>query len=117
MTIRNAVLACVALAAAAQAGKLDLDLQGATPPIFGRAAAPAPQTALTDWRPGDPRDARGESKTVQVIAGGGYAAMGAVAAAQTAHGGVHGREAKAETAGFIALAAIGVWRFISALWN
>lgn len=58
----------------AHAGKLDLDLYSElkSPPDL---SAPA-RRSFDAWRPGDPRDLRGESPAVQYLSHGGYAAIG-----------------------------------------
>ncbi|MBI2787093.1 MAG: hypothetical protein HYX59_00295 [Elusimicrobia bacterium] len=101
-------LAAFLLAGPARAGKLDLDLYANTRPRFARSTpAPAP---FGPWRPGDPRNAQGESFTVQAIATGGNAGLGLAGVAQNAGSVGKSREAAAMTAGFGALAVINLWR-------
>lgn len=111
MTRAQACLTFVAVLSAvpARAGKLDLDLYGDSRPRFERAGAPRP-APFGPWRPGDPRNAQGESFTVQAIATGGNAGLGLAGVAQNAGSIGKSREAAAMTAGFGALAIINLWR-------
>ena len=105
----NVALAAVFLASPACAGKLDLDLFGNVRPRFTRPQkATVPQGEL--WRPGDPRYAQGESLTVQTIAAGGNAGLGAAGFAQSIGSAGKSREAAAMSAGFGAVALVGLWR-------
>lgn len=101
-------LAAVALAVPSRAGKLDLDLYGDMRPSFSRKTSPAASRKL--WLPGDPRDAKGESFAVQALATGGNAGLGLVGVAQNAGSFGKSREASAMTAGFGAVALMGLWR-------
>lgn len=102
-------LATALLSASARAGKLDLDLYGDARPRFVRSAAPRP-APFGPWRPGDPRNAQGESFAVQALATGGNAGLGLAGVAQNAGSVGKSREATAMTAGFGALAIINLWR-------
>jgi hypothetical protein len=100
------------------AGRLDLDLYGPEVRFTGGAAAPEPtSTTAALWEPGDPRDLQAAPKSVQVVAETGYTAMGAAGAAEALHGSGSGRAAKAESAGFAAIALINFWRLLKTLWD
>jgi|GEM_PF-3643905 len=105
------------LAGGASAGKLDLDIYGAGRVSFAADPAAPGANASEIWRPGDPRDLREAPRSVEILGETGYTAMGAVGAAQSLHGAGSGRAAKAEGAGFIAVAAISFWRLLQTLWN
>lgn len=102
-------LAAALLAGPARAGKLDLDLYANSRPRFARSSAAAP-VPFDAWRPGDPRNAQGESFAVQALATGGNAGLGLAGAAQNAGSIGKSREATAMTAGFGAIAIINLWR-------
>lgn len=102
-------LAAVFLASPACAGKLDLDLYDNLRPRFARShPATVPKGEL--WRPGDPRYAQGESMTVQAIAAGGNAGLGMAGFAQNIGSVGKSRESAAMSAGFGAVALVGLWR-------
>jgi hypothetical protein len=112
-------LALLASVPAFGAGRLDLDLYGPESVRFtGGAAAPAPAAAPASlWVPGDPRDLRAEPKPVAVAAETGYAALGAVGAAQALRGAGSSKASKEEAGGFIAVALISFWGLLQTLWN
>jgi hypothetical protein len=120
-SVGAALAAVLALAPEAGAGRLDLDLGLAGPDevrFTGGAAAPAAPPASTGlWTPGDPRDLRGEPRSVQVAAETGQTALGAVGAAQSLRGAGSSKAAKAEGAGFVAVALVSFWRLVKTLWN
>lgn len=105
--MRRAVLVVLLLVSAPSfAGKLDLDLYSTTPapkrpmPDYGRFAHGGDY-----WRPGDPRDFRGESRAVQYLAHAGYAGMaiaGLVGCAATG--------AVAPAVGFGIVALVHAWQ-------
>lgn len=102
-------VAAVLLASPASAGKLDLDLYGGARPQFAKArGAQVPAGEL--WRPGDPRHAQGESFAVQTLATGGNAGLGMAGFAQNVGAAGKSREAAAMSAGFGAIALMGLWR-------
>ncbi|MBI2386965.1 MAG: hypothetical protein HYV14_13315 [Elusimicrobia bacterium] len=103
------VVAAAFLAGPACAGKLDLDLYGNVRPRFARAPA-APLATGKLWLPGDLRNSKGESFAVQAIATGGNAGLGLAGVAQNAGSIGKSREAAAMTAGFGAVALMGLWR-------
>jgi hypothetical protein len=67
---------CLLLAAPPlRAGKLDLDIYASAPrPPAAPAVGALPWR--DHWRPGDPRDLRGESRGVQYLSHAGYAGLG-----------------------------------------
>ena len=102
-------VAAAFLASPACAGKLDLDLYDNLRPRFARShPATVPTGEL--WRPGDPRYAQGESMTVQAIAAGGNAGLGMAGFAQNIGSAGKSRESAAMSAGFGAVALVGLWR-------
>lgn len=112
MTVRNRlslVFAAAFLCSPARAGRLDLDLYGGVRPRFARSRE-APIASGDLWRPGDPRNSRGESLAVQAVAAGGNAGLGMAGFAQNIGGAGKSRESAAMSAGFGAIALVGLWR-------
>ncbi|MDE2290516.1 MAG: hypothetical protein KGL53_00430, partial [Elusimicrobia bacterium] len=87
----------------ASAGKLDLDVY-APPPRVAPGQRSAPPLQPGGWLPGNPKDLRGESRTVQYISHFGYAGLaGAGAVSCAAPAGV------APVVGFAVVAAMQLW--------
>lgn len=107
--ILRLLLAAAFLASPAGAGKLDLDLYGGPAPKFAKPKGSQPPPGDL-WRPGDPRNSQGESLTVQAIAGAGNAGLGMAGFAQNIGAAGKSREAAAMSAGFGAIALVGLWR-------
>jgi hypothetical protein len=76
--MRRLALALLLLAplSPAFAGKLDLNIYASTPRPKDAAPADGALPWGEHWRPGNPRDLRGESRGIQYLSHIGYAGMG-----------------------------------------
>ena len=99
-----ALVLCLAFARPGFAGKLDLEVYaaGEVPPAAG---APRRAHGGGGWKPGDPRDLRGEPAWVQVASHAGYTGLAAAGlATSVATGGV------APAVGFGIVTAVQLFR-------